>query len=238
MPKPKRKYIPIQNRDIFFFQGFKEKMKKEKRLVRRERRRRRVLRDVWFEKQKRKREILDMKWKRLWRIWCIAIKSHSSLFSSARTNHLSLTKMSPPLRLILQGPSPNSLPSPIPSSLAAPSTSIFYLRLVPSIHQIWIINDFVFLRILKVPTEELQHRFDIELPESVKQLFTYARNFVEFCAYQALHHVTTTRGGGDYLSDPELRLLTYDMMLAWESPSVQAESDQNVRLSFPFLLLF
>ncbi|KAI9168667.1 hypothetical protein LWI28_000205 [Acer negundo] len=35
-------------------------------------------------------------------------------------------------------------------------------------------------KILKVPSEELQHRFDIELPESVKQLFTYARNFVEF----------------------------------------------------------
>ncbi|KAL5761324.1 hypothetical protein ACOSQ2_020162 [Xanthoceras sorbifolium] len=77
-------------------------------------------------------------------------------------------------------------------------------------------------KILKVPSEELQHRFDIELPESVKQLFTYARNFVEFCSYQALHAAARCP---DYLSDPEFRLLTYDMMLAWESPSVETESD-------------
>ncbi|TXG57438.1 hypothetical protein EZV62_018751 [Acer yangbiense] len=84
-------------------------------------------------------------------------------------------------------------------------------------------------KILKVPSEELQHRFDIELPESVKQLFTYARNFVEFCSYQALHVATRCP---DYLSDSEFRLLTYDMMLAWESPSVEIESDQNESPSY------
>ncbi|KAK4841880.1 hypothetical protein QYF36_011952 [Acer negundo] len=84
-------------------------------------------------------------------------------------------------------------------------------------------------KILKVPSEELQHRFDIELPESVKQLFTYARNFVEFCSYQALHVATRCP---DYLSDSEFRLLTYDMMLAWESPSVETESDQNESPSY------
>ncbi|GMJ03413.1 hypothetical protein like AT5G23390 [Hibiscus trionum] len=75
-------------------------------------------------------------------------------------------------------------------------------------------------KILKIPTEELQHRFDIELPESVKQLFTYARNFLEFCSYQALHKVSRNP---DYLSDPDFRRLTYDMMLAWEAPCVECE---------------
>ncbi|XVF01720.1 hypothetical protein REPUB_Repub04eG0112900 [Reevesia pubescens] len=75
-------------------------------------------------------------------------------------------------------------------------------------------------KILKIPTEELQHRYDIELPESVKQLFTYARNFLEFCSYQALHKVCRNP---DYLSDPEFRRLTYEMMLAWEAPCVECE---------------
>lgn len=75
-------------------------------------------------------------------------------------------------------------------------------------------------KILKVPTEELQHRFDIELPESVKQLFTYARNFLEFCSYQALYKVSRSP---DYLSDPDFRRLTYEMMLAWEAPCVECE---------------
>ncbi|XWS39627.1 hypothetical protein CRYUN_Cryun18bG0071300 [Craigia yunnanensis] len=75
-------------------------------------------------------------------------------------------------------------------------------------------------KILKIPTEELQHRFDIELPESVKQLFTYARNFLEFCSYQALYKVSRNP---DYLSDPEFRRLTYEMMLAWEAPCVECE---------------
>ncbi|XP_039047781.1 uncharacterized protein LOC120188409 isoform X2 [Hibiscus syriacus] len=77
-------------------------------------------------------------------------------------------------------------------------------------------------KILKIPTEELQHCFDIELPESVKQLFTYARDFLEFCSYQALHKVTRNP---DYLSDPDFRRLTYDMMLAWEAPCVECERE-------------
>ncbi|KAF5747387.1 hypothetical protein HS088_TW05G00108 [Tripterygium wilfordii] len=74
-------------------------------------------------------------------------------------------------------------------------------------------------KILEVPTEELQHRFDIELPESVKELLTYARNLLEFCSYQALHVVTRRP---DYLIDKEFCRLTYDMMLAWEDPSVES----------------
>ncbi|GKV11087.1 hypothetical protein SLEP1_g22372 [Rubroshorea leprosula] len=75
-------------------------------------------------------------------------------------------------------------------------------------------------KILRIPTEELQHYFDIELPESVRQLFTYTRNFLEYFSFQALHQITRRL---DHLSDPEFRQLTYDMMLAWEAPSVECE---------------
>ncbi|XWS68417.1 hypothetical protein CRYUN_Cryun04dG0088000 [Craigia yunnanensis] len=83
-------------------------------------------------------------------------------------------------------------------------------------------------KILKIPTEELQHRFDIELPESVKQIFTYARNFLEFCSYQALHKVSRNP---DCLSDPEFGRLTYEMMLAWEAPCVECERGIKETLS-------
>ncbi|XP_065868641.1 uncharacterized protein [Euphorbia lathyris] len=76
-------------------------------------------------------------------------------------------------------------------------------------------------KILGVPPHELQHHYDIELPESVKQLFTYARNFLEFCSYQALSSLTSRP---NYLSDKDFRRLTYDMMLAWEAPSVETQS--------------
>ncbi|KAM5566341.1 hypothetical protein ABKV19_014829 [Rosa sericea] len=73
-------------------------------------------------------------------------------------------------------------------------------------------------KILRIPTEELQHHFDTQLPESVKELLTYARNFLEFCSYQALHVVSSRP---DYLSDKDFRHMTFDMMLAWESPCVE-----------------
>lgn len=81
-------------------------------------------------------------------------------------------------------------------------------------------------RILNIPTEDLQHHFDVELPESVKQLLTYARNFLEFCSFQALHQVMKKP---DYLSDQEFRQLLFDMMLAWETPSVTSEQENKVR---------
>lgn len=77
-----------------------------------------------------------------------------------------------------------------------------------------------------MPTEDLQHHFDVELPESVKQLLTYARNFLEFCSFQALHQVMKKP---DYLSDQEFRQLMFDMMLAWETPSVTSEQESKVR---------
>ncbi|GMY25818.1 ZEAMMB73_Zm00001d034581 [Fagus crenata] len=76
-------------------------------------------------------------------------------------------------------------------------------------------------KILQVPTEELQHQFDTELPGTVKELLTYARSFLEFCSYQTIHLLSTSP---DFLSDKEFRRLTYDMMLAWEAPSVESET--------------
>lgn len=90
------------------------------------------------------------------------------------------------------------------------------------------LNAQLFCRILKISTEELQHRYDIELPESVKQLLTYALHFVEFCSFQTLNVMCRTP---DYLSDPNFRRLMFDMMLAWEAPSVECESDNKVRES-------
>ncbi|XP_052204873.1 uncharacterized protein LOC127809805 [Diospyros lotus] len=75
-------------------------------------------------------------------------------------------------------------------------------------------------KILSIPTEELQHCFETEQPDAVKQPSTYARNFLEFCSYKALHLVTEHT---DYLSDKEFRRLTYDMMLAWEAPGFDNE---------------
>lgn len=85
-------------------------------------------------------------------------------------------------------------------------------------------------RILRIPTEELQHHFDTQLPESVKELLTYAKNFLEFCSFQALHVVSSHP---DYLSDKEFRRMTFDMMLAWESPCVENKALDKVRKLLP-----
>lgn len=72
----------------------------------------------------------------------------------------------------------------------------------------------------------MQHCFETELPESVKEPLTYARNLLEFCSYQALHLLSKRPG---FLSEEEFRHLTYDMMLAWEAPSVESETLDKVR---------
>ncbi|KAJ8548844.1 hypothetical protein K7X08_029825 [Anisodus acutangulus] len=70
-------------------------------------------------------------------------------------------------------------------------------------------------KILQVQIEEMQHQFDSDLLDDVKQPLVYARNFLEFCSFQALQ-VETIRP--DYLSDKDFRRLMFDMMLAWEAP--------------------
>ncbi|KAK7390763.1 hypothetical protein VNO78_18826 [Psophocarpus tetragonolobus] len=77
-------------------------------------------------------------------------------------------------------------------------------------------------KILGMSTQELQHCFDSELPLAVKELLTYARHLLEFCSYKALHKISTNL---DYLNDKEFRRLTFDMMLAWEAPSVYTLPD-------------
>ncbi|CAK8574286.1 unnamed protein product [Lathyrus sativus] len=75
-------------------------------------------------------------------------------------------------------------------------------------------------KILGVSTDELQHAFDSELPLGVKELLTYARNLVEFCSFKALQKLSRN---SDYLSDAAFRRLAFDVMLAWEAPSVHTE---------------
>nr|GME05150.1 uncharacterized protein LOC109159604 isoform X1 [Ipomoea batatas] len=69
--------------------------------------------------------------------------------------------------------------------------------------------------ILRISIEELKNRFDLEVPDNLKQPSVYARNFLEFCSFQALCEATK---GADYLGENYFRRLTFDMMLAWEAP--------------------
>ncbi|KAG4984695.1 hypothetical protein JHK87_029444 [Glycine soja] len=77
-------------------------------------------------------------------------------------------------------------------------------------------------KILGMSTQELQHCFDSELPMGVKELLTYARHLLEFCSYKALHKLIQI---SDFLNDKDFHRLTFDMMLAWEAPSVHTLPD-------------
>lgn len=81
-------------------------------------------------------------------------------------------------------------------------------------------------KILGVSTEELQHNFDVELPDNLKKPPTYARNFLEFCSYKALHLAITRP---NYLGNKEFHRLTFDMMLAWEAPGADSELLDNLQ---------
>lgn len=70
-------------------------------------------------------------------------------------------------------------------------------------------------RILLLSVEELQHQFDDEISESAKAPPKYSRNLLEYCCFRALAVSTRVT---DYLSDKDFRRLTFDMMLAWETP--------------------
>lgn len=70
-------------------------------------------------------------------------------------------------------------------------------------------------RILSISAEELQQGFEREAPQSAKHANKYARNLLEYCCFKALAVATQTT---DYLSDKHFRRLTFDMMLAWETP--------------------
>lgn len=82
------------------------------------------------------------------------------------------------------------------------------------------------IRILFLSVEELQQSFSTELPGHVRQHTKYARNLLEYCSFRALLASCKTT---DYLADKEFRILTYDMMLAWEAPDPESESLLTVR---------
>lgn len=70
-------------------------------------------------------------------------------------------------------------------------------------------------KVLGTPTVELQGSFNKEASDSVKHPSVYARNFLEYCCFRtlALSIQVTSR-----LADKKFRRLTYDMMVAWETP--------------------
>lgn len=87
-------------------------------------------------------------------------------------------------------------------------------------------------RILSISTKELQTLFDVELPNNLRQPPSYARNFLEFCSFKALHLAITRP---NYLIDKEFCHLTFDMMVAWEDPHVDSNLIDNVWLELIFL---
>uniref|UniRef100_A0A7N0TMW6 Uncharacterized protein n=2 Tax=Kalanchoe fedtschenkoi TaxID=63787 RepID=A0A7N0TMW6_KALFE len=75
-------------------------------------------------------------------------------------------------------------------------------------------------KILGVPAHELQEAFNNEALNALKNPSHYARNFLEYCAFRTLALSTQTTG---HLTDKRFRRLTYDMMLAWESPAASSQ---------------
>ncbi|KAK4766096.1 hypothetical protein SAY87_007738 [Trapa incisa] len=80
-------------------------------------------------------------------------------------------------------------------------------------------------KILGIPTIELQESFNIEASDSIKRPSVYARNFLEYCCFRALALSIQVNG---HLSDQKLRRLTFDMMVAWESPAASSHPSVSV----------
>ncbi|XP_057519257.1 uncharacterized protein LOC130799964 [Amaranthus tricolor] len=74
-------------------------------------------------------------------------------------------------------------------------------------------------RILEISTSDLKEDFDSVASDNVRDA-SYARNFLEYCCFRAL---TLSMQLAGYLSDKKFRRLTFDMMLAWESPAAASE---------------
>ncbi|XP_061957514.1 uncharacterized protein LOC133678981 isoform X3 [Populus nigra] len=84
-------------------------------------------------------------------------------------------------------------------------------------------------KILGVSASELQESFNAEASDSLKHHSCYARNFLEYCCFRALALSTQVTG---HLADKKFRRLTYDMMLAWETPAVASQPLLNVDEDF------
>ncbi|KAK4799439.1 hypothetical protein SAY86_024804 [Trapa natans] len=80
-------------------------------------------------------------------------------------------------------------------------------------------------KILGIPAIELQESFNIEASDSINHPSVYARNFLEYCCFRTLAlsiRVTS------HHSDRKLGRLTFDMMVAWESPAASSHPSVNL----------
>lgn len=82
-------------------------------------------------------------------------------------------------------------------------------------------------RILQVSLEELREQFDSEASASAKDPQRFARNFLEYACFKAL--AVANQGTDPPLRDQGFRRLTYDMMLAWETPKASQKPATKVR---------
>lgn len=80
-------------------------------------------------------------------------------------------------------------------------------------------------------TKKLVRQFEIELPDHADKAEKYGRNLLVYCSYKALHEETKRI---DSLSEKEFRILTYDMMLAWENPNAEVDSANKVTFFFKY----
>ncbi|GAQ78421.1 hypothetical protein KFL_000130030 [Klebsormidium nitens] len=71
-------------------------------------------------------------------------------------------------------------------------------------------------KILQVGLEELREQFESEASAAAKEPQRFARNFLEYACFKAL--AVANQGTDPPLRDPGFRRLTYDMMVAWETP--------------------
>ncbi|KAK7291423.1 hypothetical protein RIF29_06556 [Crotalaria pallida] len=79
-------------------------------------------------------------------------------------------------------------------------------------------------KILQISSRELQESFNYEASDSIKHPTQYARNFLEYCCFKALSLSTRMTG---HLFDKTFRRLTFDMMLAWETPAAASQPLTN-----------
>ncbi|KAH9331639.1 hypothetical protein KI387_003747 [Taxus chinensis] len=77
-------------------------------------------------------------------------------------------------------------------------------------------------RAFSTTVEELQNQFEEETPASAKSnTEDYARNFLEFCCFKALH--SSPWKSTPRLSDRCFSSFKFDMMVAWECPTAEQE---------------
>ncbi|KAM7267127.1 hypothetical protein ACFE04_009293 [Oxalis oulophora] len=80
-------------------------------------------------------------------------------------------------------------------------------------------------KILGISSCELRETFNEEASESLKHQSRYARNLLEYCCFKALALSTQVLG---HLADKKFRRLTFDMMIAWETPAASSQSLLNL----------